>query len=504
VIDQKQGQRKVRASAEDKVQAGLRGAIGVLDAIPYLCLALDPSGTILYANATAGAVFDTTAGSLAGRPIAEILPAESRKAFGAAVRRCAGEGTPSGVDVRILADGAPARDVHFSVSMYAPGGDGSGPLVIATGRDITAQKVRDLDFARFYNLAHNTVNPLEITDTEGKIIYVNPAFEKAIGFSRDELIGKNPNVFSSGKHPPEFWKKMWATIREGKVWTGEIENRRRNGDPFHTQLLISPIIDPDGTMVGYLGIHRDITDQKYLEKQLMQAQKMESMGLLTAGIAHEVGNPLTSISSIVQVLERSTDEPFVRDKLELIRNQVNRISRIIRDLVDFSRRSNYEIELTDVNACVREAMAIVGVARKAKPIAFDLEPDHNIPRMALVSDQIQQVLVNILINAVDAVDDRMADLPPEERSGRIACRTKTAGSDLLIEIADNGKGIPGRDLPKIFEPFFTTKRVGEGTGLGLWVSYGIIKSFHGEILVDSVEGQGTTFTIQLPLHTMLR
>jgi PAS domain S-box-containing protein len=467
-------------------------------------LALDPTGTILYANVTAAAALDSTSGPLAGRPIGDILPEPSRKAFEAAVRKCAKDGTPSGVDVRISAPGSPGRDIHFSVSMFAPDGHGGGPVVIATGRDISAQKIKDLEFIRFYNLAHNTVNPLEITDTEGKIIYVNPAFEKASGFTRDELIGKNPNVFSSGKHPAGFWKRMWATISEGKVWNGEVENRRRNGDPFYTQLLVSPIIDPDGTLVGYLGIHRDITDQKFLEKQLIQAQKMESMGLLTAGIAHEVGNPLTSISSLVQVLERTTDDAFVRDKLELIKNQVNRISRIIRDLVDFSRRSNYEIELTDANACVREAIAIVGVARKAKSIVFENDPDHNVPRMALVADQIQQVIVNVLINAVDAVDDRMRTLPPEERAGLIACRTKVVGDDLLIEVTDNGKGIPESHLPKIFEPFFTTKQVGEGTGLGLWVSYGIIKSFQGEIGVESVEGQGTTFTIRLPLYSTLR
>jgi signal transduction histidine kinase len=112
--------------------------------------------------------------------------------------------------------------------------------------------------------------------------------------------------------------------------------------------------------------------------------------------------------------------------------------------------------------------------------------------------------VNILINAVDAVNDRMAELQPEERAGRIVCRTGVAGNDLLIAVSDNGRGIPEGQMPKIFEPFFTTKKVGEGTGLGLWVSYGIIKSFHGEIGVQSVEGQGTTFTIRLPLHTTLR
>jgi PAS domain S-box-containing protein len=480
-----------------------RSPLDLLDAIPYLCLALDAGGTIVFANEPARAILDSGTGPLTGRKFGDLLPPDSGEAFSAALRRCAAGGAPAGVDVRLPAAGTAGRDVHFSISPHSPGGPGEPPLVIATGRDISAQKLKDLELIRFYNLAHNTVNPLEITDTDGKIIYVNPAFEKASGYSRDELIGKNPNVFSSGKHPGIFWEKMWETIKAGKVWNGEVENRRRNGEPFYAQLLISPILENDGSVVGYLGIHRDITDQKHLEKQLIQAQKMESMGLLTAGIAHEVGNPLTSISSLVQVLERTTDDGFVRDKLELIKSQVDRISRIIRDLVDFSRRSKYEIELTDVNACLREAIAVVSVARKAKTITIESRPGENLPRLALVSDQIQQVLVNVLINAVDAVHDKFGGRPAGDQAGRIEARTRAEGGNLLIEIADNGKGMPESALSKIFEPFFTTKQVGEGSGLGLWVSYGIIKSFQGIIRADSVEGVGTTFTISLPLHTTL-
>ncbi len=483
-------------------------AAGVLDAIPHPCIALSADGTISFANATAQDALARGGKPMTGRKIGVFFSPTSGKAFSAALRRCGADGTAAELDVRTPPDpsaaSADGRDFHFSLTRYDAGSREGGSLIIATGRDISGQKRKDLEFIRFRNLAHNTVNPLEITDTEGRIIYVNPAFEKASGYSSDELTGKNPNIFSSGKHPPAFWKKMWETIRAGKVWNGEVENRRRNGEPFFTQLLVSPILADDGSVAGYLGIHRDLSEQKHLEKQLIHAQKMESMGLLTAGIAHEVGNPLTSISSLVQVLERSTDDGVVRDKLEMIKNQVNRISRILRDLVDFSRRSNYEIELTDVNACVREAIAVVGVARKAKPIAFEFNPDPQLPRLGLVPDQIQQVMVNVLINAVDAVDDKFGVLPSSEQSGRIACRSRVDGNDLLIDISDNGKGISEKHLPKIFEPFFTTKGVGEGTGLGLWVSYGIIRSFQGEITARSTEGEGTTFTIRLPLHTKTR
>jgi PAS domain S-box-containing protein len=146
-------------------------------------------------------------------------------------------------------------------------------------------------------VAEYTVNPLEITDVEGKIIYVNPAFERSSGYSREELIGKNPNIFSSHKHSKDFWRNMWETIKQGKVWIGEVVNKRKDGSLFYTDLLISPIIDKSGKLIGYFGIHRDKTEQKKLEQQLIHAQKMESMGLLAAGLAHEVGNPLASISS---------------------------------------------------------------------------------------------------------------------------------------------------------------------------------------------------------------
>src|SRR5690606_18401796 len=140
-------------------------------------------------------------------------------------------------------------------------------------------------------------------------------------------------------------------------------------------------------------------------KQLIHTQKMESIGTLAAGIAHEVGNPLASISALVQVVQRSTDEPFIKDKLELVKSQVLRISKIIRDLVDFSRPSNYELQLCDLNANIIEAVEIIKVAPKAKDITFNMDLDKEIPLLPLISDQVQQVFVNILLNAVDAIDE---------------------------------------------------------------------------------------------------
>jgi PAS domain S-box-containing protein len=364
------------------------------------------------------------------------------------------------------------------------------PMLFVVARDVSEAKKKDLDLLRFSNVVHYTVNPIQITDARGRMVYVNPAYERATGYTREELIGRNPNIISSGKYPKEFWAKVWDTISAGRVWHGEIENRRKNGAPLYTQILISPIIGPDGTVEGFLGSHRDITKQKELEQQLMHSQKMESIGTLAAGIAHEVGNPLASISSIVQVLLRTTGDDFAREKLGLVQSQVHRITKIIRDLVDFSRPSNYQPQPTDIVRSVRDAVEIVTISKKARGLSFATAVEGEIPLLTLVPDQIAQVFINILLNAVDACDGR---------EGKIRVRISRDSGSVRVEINDNGCGIAAVHRPKIFEPFFTTKGVGQGTGLGLWVSYGIVQGFRGDITLESEPGAGTTFTVILPL-----
>jgi PAS domain S-box-containing protein len=384
-------------------------------------------------------------------------------------------------------------DINLSITPYS---FAERSLYFIIARDITSEKLKEVEFLRFYYVAENTVNPLQIADPKGKMVYVNQAFVDASGFTKEELIGKNPNVFSSGKHSRKFWMNMWNTINSGKVWVGEVENRRKSGDPFYTQLLISPILDNEGKIYGFFGIHRDLSEKKLLEKQLIHTQKMESIGTLAAGVAHEVGNPLASISALVQVVQRSTSDEFAKEKLELIKKQVTRISKIIRDLVDFSRPSNYELRLTDINQNIVEAIEIIKVGAKAKDIIFDVDLHNNIPLLPLISDQIQQIFVNILLNAVDAI----AEIKDTHIQHRIFVKSSITEENVIIVFKDTGGGIPEDNLNKVFEPFFTTKKEGKGTGLGLWVSYGIVKSFQGDIKVESKQKKGTTFTIILPIQ----
>lgn len=474
------------------------------DILPDISFVLESNLNILYCNKTAADFFGISKKDFVNKNLISFIAEERRDEFNTFFQKSIKEGINQQFESTFVA-GNQKKFVQVILSPFfsafrANSHDQTERVCFLFARDISIQKEKELDLVRFANVAEYTVNPLEITDVEGKIIYVNPAFERSSGYTREELIGKNPNIFSSHKHSKEFWKNMWETIKQGKVWIGEVVNKKKDGQLFYTDLLISPIIDNNGKLIGYFGIHRDKTEQKKLEQQLIHAQKMESIGLLAAGLAHEVGNPLASISSLVQVIQRTNKDEFTNQKLELIKSQINRISKIIRDLVNFSRQSTYELQSTEINKVVKSAIEIARVSKKAKGIDFVEEYDPDIPILYLVPDQLQQVFLNILINAIDALcidADRLIYFNPEPK---ILTKTFKDENRVYISITDNGIGISESAMSKIFDPFYTTKKVGEGTGLGLWVSYNIIKSFQGEIQVKSTEGEGATFTIVLPIN----
>lgn len=462
---------------------------GLFENLKDLCFILSPDGSISDLNSAAADALHKTKDELKEENFFNLLEVSFREQLRLIFTNILSDGKADEVFAKIIS-GKEEIDVNFSVTYSSDG------FFLVMGKDVTEQRKRELELLRFYYVAENTVNPLQITDLQGKMVYVNAAFAQNSGYTKEELIGKPPAIFGSGKHSKKFWAKMWSTIRAGKVWTGEVENRKKNGEPYFTQLLISPILDDEGKVSSFFGIHRDLYERRIMEKQLIHTQKMESIGTLAAGVAHEVGNPLASISALVQVVQRQTNDQFVKDKLELVKNQVTRISKIIRDLVDFSRPSNYELKLTDLNQNIMEAVEITRVGTKAKNIIFKVDLNEKVPLLPLVSDQIQQVFVNILLNAVDAIADKNNNL----KGAKIEIKSYVENDNVVMTFEDDGTGISEENIVKIFEPFYTTKKEGKGTGLGLWVSYGIIKSFQGDFIVESTIGEGTKFTILLPIQ----
>jgi len=490
-VNSKEMSNKINSDSMDN---NLLFGFDLCDSLPDMYFLIDVRGKILKLNKKAGRITKIN-DKLDSINFFDLVNLSDRDKVNSIFFKCISSKKTTEIETQFVINNKEI-EVRVTFSFYSFNIDKKKiEYILTVVKDISEEKTKEVELHRFFNIVENSINPIQITDINGKMNYVNPAFIKASGYKKEELIGKNPRIFGSGKFPKKFWDKMWQTISSGKAWFGEIEDRKKNGEPFFTQLLISPIFDKDKKVSGYFGIHRDLSEKRTLEKQLIHTQKMESIGTLAAGIAHEVGNPLASISALVQVARRSTEDPFIKEKLDLVKSQVTRISKIIRDLVDFSRPSDFELQRVNINECLKEAVEITKVGTKSKDIEYNVKLSDELPSLPLVADQLEQVFVNILLNAFDAINE-----VKEEREKRITIESSLSEDEVMITFTDSGSGISEENLNKIFEPFFTTKLQGRGTGLGLWVSYGIIKSFQGNIEVKSKVGQGTTFTIKLPVE----
>ena len=456
----------------------------IIDLIKEAVVVLDEKQRIIDFNKPASEMLGKGDAEIIDRPVKDFIAEEHWASFYMLLNM---DGETEVDEVQIVKSSDDVLDTRIKINRL---GSPDGFFTILIINDITKEKNDKLELLRFSNAIRYAANPIQITDADGRMIYVNPAFERASGYDKEELIGKNPNILNSGRHSKEYWERVWNKILTGNVWVGRIENVRKDGARLFFNSIISPIIDSEDELVGFLAVHNDISEQKLLQQHFVTAQRLGSIGTLAAGIAHEVGNPLTSISSIAQMIRRRTEDKFVLENLEQIKNQTNRIAHVLRQLVDFSAPSFTGTKSTDVNQILNGSMNMVKMGMNAENVEFIVRLDENLQMINLVSDKVMQVFVNILMNAVDSLDGK---------PGKIEVSTCQKKGHIEITIKDSGKGITWEEVENIFEPFYSTKEVGKGTGLGLWVSYGIIKNLGGDIHVDSEIGQGSTFTINLPL-----
>lgn len=346
-------------------------------------------------------------------------------------------------------------------------------------------------------------NAVVITDRKGLIEWANKAFTLFTGYTPEEAYGKSPgDLLKSGEHPPEFYRTMWETISRGEVWNEEIVNKRKDGSLYHEQMTITPIYAASGDITHFIAIKQDITKQKSLEKMYLRAQRLESIGTLAGGIAHDLNNILAPILMSSDLLLNETLQPDLRDMVELIQECAKRGADVVRQVLTFARGEDgnrSEIQLRHL------VLELCRVSRETFPknitieesIPRDLWPVHADPT------QIHQVLMNLLINARDA-------MPQGGKITLSAQNQEIAADELLpapglkkgpcvsISVTDTGCGIPADILENIFDPFFTTKELGKGSGLGLSSATGIIRSHKGVLLVESTPETGSTFTFYLP------
>ena len=372
-------------------------------------------------------------------------------------------------------------------------------------RDEVQQHKLAADQLRLQSAALNTAaNGILITDKAGHILWTNRAFETVTGYSVQEILGRNPReLIRSGKQDQQFYRKMWATILSGKVWEGEIVNRRKDGTLHDEYMTIAPVLDEKGAIEHFIAVKQDITERKSLREMLAQSQKLESIGQLAGGVAHDYNNILGVIIGYAQLLrDRMGDDSRNRRSVDAVLAAASRGADLTRQLLAFARKELISPKVIELNQAI-ESIEKMLQRLIGENIGLEFTPGRNLWNTRIDRSQLDQILVNLAANSRDAI----------KGAGTISISTENiyAEEDYIeshvgldhseyvrVTFSDTGKGMDSETMEKVFEPFFTTKPRGQGTGLGLSTVYGIIKQNGGNILVESKVGKGTCFEIYFP------
>ena len=346
-------------------------------------------------------------------------------------------------------------------------------------------------------------NAIVITDREGRIEWANSAFCSLSGWSLPEVIARNPReLIQSGEHEPEFYQKMWTTILAGEVWRGEVINRRRDGVLRTEQMTITPLRDPRGEISQFIAIKQDITDQKALEQQYLHSQRMEAVGALAGGIAHDLNNMLVPVLMVIGILKEEQVDSMNRELLAMAQSSAQRGADVIKQLLAFSRDHGGERLVLQPTHLLGEMFKIM---RETFPREIELTQQLPSTLWTVNADatQLHQVFLNLCVNARDAMPAGgrlrlLASNVVSEEGDVYRPAHARPGPYVKIEVCDTGHGIPAEIRHRIFDPFFTTKPVGQGTGLGLSTVAAIVRNHEGYVTVDSTLSKGTTFTVYLP------
>jgi PAS domain S-box-containing protein len=375
--------------------------------------------------------------------------------------------------------------------------------MLGTIQDITTHK-RDAEAqARLAMAVEQAAETIVITDPDGTIVYVNPAFEKITGYSRAEAVGRNPRILKSGEHDAEFYRQMWATLTAGRVWGGHIINRRKDGMLYEEEASLSPVYDDAGKLVNYVAAKRDVTNEAALENQLRQAQKMEAIGHLAGGVAHDFNNMLQSVMGFAELARGRVlpDHPICEDLDEILRS-AGRAADLTKQLLTFARKQAVVPRVLDLNDAISTSLKMLRHLI-GEDISLVFQPGVALWPVKMDPCQIDQLLANLCVNARDAITGtgtisiETVNQSIDEAHG-FSQSSASPGDYVLCRVSDDGCGMTKDIQAHIFEPFFTTKGVGEGTGLGLATVYGIVKQNRGFINVYSDRDKGTTFSIWLP------
>lgn len=385
-------------------------------------------------------------------------------------------------------------------------------VILSIGRDITERKKAETALQRseatnrlLAAVVRQSNESIAITDLAGRIEYINPAYEMMHREIADEIVGRPLSILLPEAPLNNDNRTPWEVLQSNETWSGRYLDRRNDGSMYDVDALLFPIYDTEGQITNYCKIARDISHEVQLERQLSQAQRLETIGTLAGGIAHDFNNMLTPVMGYAEMAASSLppSDPL-QANLQQILKGAHRARDLVRQILTFSRQHEQERQPLYLPAVIKEALKLM---RPSIPSTIEIRQsiDPMCEKVLADATQIHQVIVNLCTNAFHAMeakggrltitleqvklDPALAQLYPDLQQGEYA----------RLAVADSGIGMDKATVERIFEPFFTTKPVDRGTGLGLSVAHGIIRAHGGALIVESEPGQGSTFQIYLPI-----
>jgi PAS domain S-box-containing protein len=466
----------------------------------------DPDGTIGCVNQAALHLLGYEEHELLGQHISLLFPQKkglfSRKTYEGALGKNV---TDHGEMTCRTKDGRAIPMLVSEAVMRSNAGHVQG--VTWVGQDITKVKQAEEQLRLHGAILEFAANAVFITDRQGRITWVNPSFTLLTGYSLEEVIGQEMRILKSGKHDQKFYQNLWDTILSGKVWQGEITNRKKDGSLSVEEQTITPFRDQNGVISHFIGINHDVTERNRVEETIQEAHRklkeLDQMRLnFFADISHELRTPLTVIRGEAEVTIRGNDKPVAEYKaaLERIVQLTDQVNKLVEDLLFLSRSESGTIEIEKQPIPLLDALTEVHheahVLAEKKHIAVTLTSLNGDPIIVNGDPQrLRQLFMTIIDNAVKYT----------KPGGTIKMNLESDGASARLVVADNGIGIPEGDLLRVFQRFYRVKQrrqhlAQSGAGLGLPIAKWIAESHNGTVSIASVLGLGTTVTITLPLH----
>lgn len=476
----------------------------ILDNSPAIIFTKDTNGKYLLVNHRYEQLFHISNHDIQGKTDTEVFGAEVADKLQAHDRQVIDDAAKLLIEVSIPDEHGPRHYLSLKFPLFDEQHQVNAVCGIAT--DVTEEKERLLQLDKLGTVVRQAEELIVITDKQGVIEYVNPAFERVSGYSTSELVGNRPSLVKSGEHSSIYYAAMWKTLASGKAWRGDFINKNKGGALYEVTQSITPIRNAEHEVIGYVAVQHDVTEQRLIQKKLEHTDRVESLGILAGGIAHDFNNLLTAILGNASLaIKHFGSNTKASRYLSAIEQASMSAADLCRQMLAYSGKGKFIIKPVNLSELVENMGKLIDVSL-AKNIVVKYHLNEQTPCIDADIAQMQQVILNLITNASEAIEGKsgvislatgIMQVGSDYLNGCFGDHRLEPGRYVFLEVSDNGCGMDAETQKKIFDPFFTTKFAGRG--LGMSAMLGIVKGHHGGLRIYSEPGQGTTIKIAFPL-----